>query len=226
MKKSQKVLVITIASFFTLLFIGRLLGFYIFWSIPTQANEPGLKLDSYHVSSNLFSPVKNDFICFETLENGEKVTYVKRLVGVAGDKIELKNSILYVNDINVDQNMNLKRSYLISIDEYLKHQALINDPYLLENERMIKQRDSVIVQLEDAWLDGIIKARRLYDDNPNPKTFAFYGKEWSMVNFGPYIVPEEHFFVMGDSRDNSLDSRYIGPIHESKFEGVVITAKY
>lgn len=38
-------------------------------------------------------------------------------------------------------------------------------------------------------------------------------------NFGPYIVPADSYFAMGDNRDDSYDSRYIGPVHRQAIVG-------
>lgn len=41
----------------------------------------------------------------------------------------------------------------------------------------------------------------------------------SRDNFGPYVVPKDHYFMMGDNRDNSYDSRFWGPVHKDLILG-------
>jgi signal peptidase I len=38
-------------------------------------------------------------------------------------------------------------------------------------------------------------------------------------NFGPFVVPQQHLFMMGDNRDNSQDSRYWGALPEDLVKG-------
>jgi signal peptidase I len=38
-------------------------------------------------------------------------------------------------------------------------------------------------------------------------------------NFGPVVVPKDHIFAMGDNRDDSMDSRFWGPLHMKYLKG-------
>jgi signal peptidase I len=54
----------------------------------------------------------------------------------------------------------------------------------------------------------------------------YVGEQWNndyiLDNFGPVIVPNECYFVLGDNRHYSANSRYIGFVHKSKYVGTVI----
>jgi signal peptidase I len=49
-----------------------------------------------------------------------------------------------------------------------------------------------------------------------------YHRKWNKDNFGPLKIPSGKVFVLGDNRDNSEDSRYIGLIDKTAIKGVVI----
>ena len=49
----------------------------------------------------------------------------------------------------------------------------------------------------------------------------FDGSETSRDNYGPAVIAEQSYFVLGDSRDQSLDSRFFGSIKREKIAGKV-----
>lgn len=97
-------------------------------------------------------PERGDIIIFQ-YPNDPSVDYIKRVVGVPGDVIEVRDKQLYRNGLPVKE-------------EYIRH----TDPYGMESLR---------------------------------------------DNYAPVTVPEGKYFVMGDNRDNSLDSRFWGFVDRS-----------
>jgi signal peptidase I len=98
-------------------------------------------------------PARGDIVILK-YPNNESIHYVKRVIGLPGDKVEIVNRMVYVND------RPLKESYVQHIDP-----ASINE------------------------------------------------------HSGPYFIPKGWYFVLGDNRDNSQDSRFWGSISLSKIIG-------
>lgn len=100
-------------------------------------------------------PQRGDIIVFEYPMDPD-VDFIKRVIGVPGDKISMQDKVLYVNGVKMDE------------------------PY---------------IQHVDA---------------------AFYPKR---DNFGPIEVPPGKYFVMGDNRDDSKDSRFWGFVGFNAIQG-------
>jgi signal peptidase I len=60
------------------------------------------------------------------------------------------------------------------------------------------------------------------DEKVNDMISQRWKKPWTANNFGPVTVPEDHYFVLGDNRDNAADSRYIGFIPKKNWKGTVL----
>lgn len=111
--------------------------------VPTGSMISTIQIDDRLIGNRLaylFSnPKRGDIVIFPYPDN-EKETYIKRIVGLPGETIEIVEGVLYIDG------------------------KVYEEPYL--NEPMKKE------------------------------------------NCGPFLVPEGHYFMMGDNRNHSWDSRY------------------
>ncbi|MBS0224590.1 MAG: signal peptidase I [Proteobacteria bacterium] len=123
-------------------------------------------------SGRLFdrAPERGDVIVFR-LPRDPSTTYVKRLIGLPGDRIQMREGRLYINGAIV------ARRAVSTFANEIGGYAVTSTLYI---ETLPNGREHEIVEISDT---------ERYD---NTQTF---------------VVPPKHFFMMGDNRDNSLDSR-------------------
>jgi signal peptidase I len=139
-------------------------------------------------------PKHGDIIVF-LFPKDESYHYIKRVIGVPGDKIELKSKALYVNDKVAERQplpMEQQESILKSLD----------DPkYTPKNIEVFHEK-----------LDRVDHLMMIDKNN------------FMAESFGPITVPPDSLFVMGDNRDFSNDSRFWGfvPMKNVKGKAMVI----
>ncbi len=124
-------------------------------------------------------PGVGDVIVF-VYPNDVRKNYVKRVVGTAGDTLEMREGKLWRNGDVVPE-------------EYALRTQPRDDP---GGDDFRWQRDHLVRRAE-----------------------ATVGFHPSRNNWGPLIVPEQNYFVLGDNRDNSHDSRYWGFVPDSLVKG-------
>jgi signal peptidase I len=82
--------------------------------------------------------------------------------------------------------------------------------------------DRIQVIAKDLYINGERVEDGEYALHQDPRTFpdvSSLGPKSLRDHFGPYTVPDGHFFCMGDNRDHSYDSRYWGPVPAELVKG-------
>ncbi len=141
------------------------------------------------------SPKRGDVMVFRYPVD-PSLDYIKRVVGVPGDKISYQNKRLNVNGVEL--------------------------PTRAEADFLHRDRAAYSKQYSET-LDG--RAHRVLNDEDAPafimSAAPFPQRENCIYNNAGVIctVPPGHYFMMGDNRDNSLDSRFWGFVPEANIVG-------
>ncbi len=192
-----------------------------FFKVRSPANQPTLQPGRIFFTSKLKRPKRFDLICYRILLPEIGMTrQTHRLCGVPGDVLEIRDGKLFVNGLEADGRLDLMHTYKIhrkdsgSID-YDPRQVYVIPPYT----------DTLYCALEDSYVQSKRLPCERYLLPPGLRDeaiFQLFKRNWNRDNFGPVKVPESHFFVLGDNRGISRDSRTLGFIEQSKFIGSVL----
>lgn len=138
------------------------------------------------------SPQRGDVVVFRYPED-ESQNYIKRVVGLPGDDIVYRNRIIYVNGEPVTQ-------------KHLKTYVGVGSGANMTGAELRQE------ELGDVKHNLLLDHRRPVFQQP------YFTKNIPNWN-GHIIVPEGQFFVMGDNRDHSADSRFWGFVPEENLVG-------
>jgi signal peptidase I len=213
MKKYQIIILVAFGTITTLWIVGRFTKMFEYYSVPTYSNEPTIKNGSHLLASNLKTPKRLDFISYRsTVPEYENQIWIHRVCGLPGDTILIKDGDLFVNGIYQDKDLNLKKRYIV-------HRDLVAPLTLGEYDVLPKSdSDSVDATLETITHKDLIKqGRRYIEEMEDPLIKKLYGQPWNLSNFGPYVVPANTYFVLGDNRFATMDSRFSGPVKKENY---------
>ena len=222
--KWNKVMLITciIGGILLLKIMLSVTNIFRYYKIPVIVNEPTIRKGSYVFCSRFATPKVLDFICFRGITPNGNETLLFRLCGLPGDIVEIKNGMLFINGVNVDDKLELKNEYVISEREFYKSAALQNeeDLYILRTTS-----DSLIIFLSKTFIKNEnIDARQVIFPTSylDSAIYQVFKRNWNQDQFGPITIPADKFFVLGDNRHNALDSRYLGLIDKKDYLSTVV----
>ena len=196
-----------------------------YYQNASTANAPTLPIGSRMLVSSLVKPNRLDFVTFKIGDSSfGRGRIIQRLVGIPNDTLEIKNGDLHVNGDNIDISINLAHRYRIPLKtaELIKDDLLYmydGSPYYYPNN------DTVILFIpKNIAASNNLENYRVIEnkDNFDRHIFSVYNQKWNKDNFGPLILKENEYFVLGDNRDNSNDSRYTGPILQEQIVGKAV----
>ncbi len=196
---------------------------------------------------NIYRPLKvfkffkrEDIVVFKSVNSNKFI--IKRIIGIPGDSLEINDSKVSVNNNLLNEKSSYCYNYLfdseINTTQYSKIKTLSNAEFenLSESRKKNLQKHIISKTTEDKWTRDnygkIIVPKKGMTIILNRENFTFYKSiirnyEEEELYFSndeanlPYTFKYNYYFMLGDNRHNSMDSRSFGLIPESYIQGKV-----
>ena len=177
--------------------------------VPTGSMEPTLKTGDRLYALKCAYDIRFPFTNLIMLRTGSvkrgdvflfaypqdaRITFVKRAVGLPGDRIKLVDGDLYINGEKLPKSLFEKRDLLYDIDD------AANKSLSVEDMTGVKH-----------WV--------IRDHSQDSMASSLYEDRHHLRQFGEITVPQGHYFAVGDNRDHSSDSRFWGFVPEANLKG-------
>ncbi len=134
-------------------------------------------------------PERGDIVIFKTPQDN-RTDYIKRVIGLPGDKIKIQQGQIIINDSLIIRK---------KLDDFIDNDDSAYITRIRKYKEYFFEREIEILDITD---QGIVDNTAIYE------------------------VPSGHFFVMGDNRDNSQDSRFKNLVGYVPFENLIGKAQF